>query len=696
MIETIQSCSLVIVDLFNSTAEDLHFLMQALKVDMKQTPPKPSGELEQPVTVILISSLNVWSNTPSEEGVLRDSDWQRRKPAPGSEYEQWRELENMVLTTFNQEESQIKGFVVAGGALYGEGEDTFGRLFKDAWCGIQDHVISAPGENRIPMVHVRDLSRLVRQLAFYSPDVSPMETPYFLAVDQPPAPPERAPPPPPVLEQAAAIEDDPSKDELVAAQEGEGADDEELQQEAREDELEPQQEATEEEVQPEAKEAEEAEDGGEEAQQEKPKSKPSTQALIVQGIVDEMAEHYDVPVVEPSSQAATAEPDADFPSAQDTLALNLVVEPSKVMLDEEFAAASEPPGWWCREGMLANARKIAGEFCVQRELRAVRVVVAGPPASGKSTLCKAISAHFRIPCLGLDPKDLDATTAQLSGNVCRYRGFVLDAGLAGFEEVEKLFCYDAEVERGDDEEEEEAAAPEDPEDGEEGGAERPKVKMERRINMELCPEFVVATQAPEPLCRARFKQQRGAAAVEAFELQHQHYAGLNLSDQPTFSDFFHDVAKIGVFNLPVAGKDEEDMFESARIYIEKAGRPFNYLPSEAEVTAEILARLAKKEQRGASPGSKAAGTTGPADESDDEFFTGEDREALIAAHLEEHARLQEVPLREYLMRCMIPTLTEGLIEMCKVLPDNPADYLATYVESHAADPPAEHLSFDFR
>ncbi|CAK0856825.1 unnamed protein product, partial [Prorocentrum cordatum] len=506
-------------------------------------------------------------------GALTDSDWQKRKPAPGSKYEQWRELENMVLTTFNQEESQIKGFVVAGGALYGEGEDTFGRLFKDAWCGIRDHAIAAPGENRIPMVHVRDLSRLVRQLAFYSPDVSPMETPYFLAVDQPPAPPEKAPSPSPQQAAQAAIEDGVSKDESVA--EGEAAGDEELPQEAAEEELE-QQEATEEE--PEAKEAEEAEDGGAEGLEdggleEKRKSMPSTQAEIVQGIVDEMADHYDVPVVEPS-QALTTEPDADFPSAKDTLALDLVVEPSKIMLDEEFAAASDPPGWWCREGMLANARKIAGEFCVQRQLRAVRVVVAGPPASGKSTLCRAISEHFRIPCLGLDPKDLDATTAQLSGNVCRYRGFVLDAGLVGFEEIEKLFCYDAEVERGEDEEEEDAEPQEDLEDGEEGAMARPKVKTERRINTDLCPEFVVVTQAPEPLCRARFKQQRGGGAIDAFELSHQLYAELNLSERSTFADFFQDVAKIGVFNLPVAGKDEEDMFESARIYIEKVGRPW--------------------------------------------------------------------------------------------------------------------------
>merc|ERR1711920_583235 len=119
--------------------------------------------------------------------------------------------------------------------------------------------------------------------------------------------------------------------------------------------------------------------------------------------------------------------------------------------------------------------------------------------------------------------------------------------------------------------------------------------------------------------------------------------------------------------------------------IEKAGRPFNYLPSEAEVTAEIMARLAKKEQR-AADSAAVERQKANLDEQEEE----EDRQKLIARHLEEHARLKDILLREYLMRYVIPTLTEGLIEMCKVLPDNPIDYLATYVEDHAAGAPVAH------
>lgn len=36
---------------------------------------------------------------------------------------------------------------------------------------------------------------------------------------------------------------------------------------------------------------------------------------------------------------------------------------------------------------------------------------------------------------------------------------------------------------------------------------------------------------------------------------------------------------------------------------------------------------------------------------------------------------QSIPLRNYLMKHVMPTLTSGLIECCQVRPDDPVDYL---------------------
>jgi hypothetical protein len=41
------------------------------------------------------------------------------------------------------------------------------------------------------------------------------------------------------------------------------------------------------------------------------------------------------------------------------------------------------------------------------------------------------------------------------------------------------------------------------------------------------------------------------------------------------------------------------------------------------------------------------------------------------------------PIRQYLMDNVVPHLTEGLIELCKVVPDDPTDHLANFLLERA-------------
>lgn len=43
------------------------------------------------------------------------------------------------------------------------------------------------------------------------------------------------------------------------------------------------------------------------------------------------------------------------------------------------------------------------------------------------------------------------------------------------------------------------------------------------------------------------------------------------------------------------------------------------------------------------------------------------------------AQTRSAPLRAYLMSEVIPTLTEGLIEVTKVRPEDPVDFLAEWI-----------------
>ena len=55
------------------------------------------------------------------------------------------------------------------------------------------------------------------------------------------------------------------------------------------------------------------------------------------------------------------------------------------------------------------------------------------------------------------------------------------------------------------------------------------------------------------------------------------------------------------------------------------------------------------------------------------------RLAELQQQEKELLEVRSLPLRNYLLQNVIPTLTEGLIEVCKVKPDDPIDHLAEWL-----------------
>lgn len=668
----IQSCKLVVIDLFHATLEDLHFLIRCLKVDPETG--RPLGELDNEVILVLISSVMTWSGTEGpgsgENGALTEGDYERRVPAP--KFEQWKAMEDLVMNSFNQQGSNVRAFVLAAGILYGQGEDTFNKCFEDAFLCKQQHKIIAPGTNTIPTVHVTDMARLVKQLTFFA-DITPAEKPYLIAVDQ-------------------------SK---------------------------------------------------------------LTQAEIVQGIVDEVCEPYKVPTVEDLPEEVAEgeevdEADLEVKEIQKMkMLLNLKMAPSSLMMVEDFAPQSAPPGWRAKDGILSTIKETAKEFCKERLLQPMRVLIAGPPGSGKSSLARAIAAHFNIPHLEMPGADPAHALEQLNSNVCRYRGYVLDAYPSTYTECDQLFMHEKEVEPNDEEVQEEG----------DGGP-----KIERVINEDLCPRFVMVLQASKDLCMKRKKgddkgsytgesdeaflertaayedanlkiilpvmpnksvadQAREAAKQAAQEAREAVLASVNeeegeggsavdaeaeaaaaaskayddaimkafgkdaQEESKSLTDFFQDIAGRGVFNMQASdSQSEESMMESARIYMEnttkpdnKKGRPFNYLPLEEEVVAGIMEKRKEEEEKeAAAKAEEAEHAKQETSAKKEEEKREAERARIIAEYERQRSVIQGMPLREYLMQYMVPSLTEGLIEICKVLPEDPVDYLANYLESHAA------------
>lgn len=670
----IQTCKLCVIDLFHATLEDLHFLLRCLKVDPETGRPIGSEPLPNEVMLVLVSSVMTWAGTEGT-GELTEGDYKKRVPAPG--FEKWKEMEDLVMDSFNKEGSMVRAFVLAAGILYGQGEDTWNKCFEDAFLCKQQHKIIAPGTNCIPSVHVTDMARLLKQLAFLA-DVTPAEKPYLIAVDQ------------------AKL----------------------------------------------------------------------TQAQIVQGVVDEMCEPYTVPIVEDVPEAVAEGEEIDEAALEEKevhkrkMTLNLKMAPSSLMMGEEgpgaFGHSSNPPGWVAKDGIVASIKATAKEFCKERLLQPMRVLISGPPGSGKSTLARGIAEHFNIPHLEMPGADETHALEQLNANVCRYRGYVLDAYPCNYQECDKLFMHEKEIVLDEGEVNEE-------------GGEGPKT--ERVPNEELCPEFVFVLQAPTELCLKRKAANAGGKcdtgeSDEAFLKRTTDYEDANLKmpvmtvmpdksladqardaakkaahdareavlaqasqeegeggagdaeaeaaaaaskayddyiakafgkdaqeDTKSLTDFFQDVAGKGVFPMQVTdSQSEASMLESARIFMEnttkpnnKKGRPYNYLIEEEEVVDGIMKKRQEEEEalekaRAEAEEAARQETSGKKEEEKREA----ERARIIAEYERQRAVIQGMPLREYLMQYMVPSLTEGLIEVCKVLPEDPVDYLANYLETHAA------------
>ncbi len=53
--------------------------------------------------------------------------------------------------------------------------------------------------------------------------------------------------------------------------------------------------------------------------------------------------------------------------------------------------------------------------------------------------------------------------------------------------------------------------------------------------------------------------------------------------------------------------------------------------------------------------------------------------AEVKRQEEETLEAASAPLRNYLMKHVMPTLTQGLVEVCKARPEDPIDFLAEYL-----------------
>jgi adenylate kinase len=108
------------------------------------------------------------------------------------------------------------------------------------------------------------------------------------------------------------------------------------------------------------------------------------------------------------------------------------------------------------------------------------------------------------------------------------------------------------------------------------------------------------------------------------------------------------------------------------------GRPHNYGPTAAEL-ADVHRQQQREDDRRHEARRAEQARAEAAERSRRAHRDARERERLAAIQAQESENLNvhALPLRSYLLTNVLPTVTEALIEICKVRPDDPLEYLAS-------------------
>ncbi|XP_009004768.3 adenylate kinase 7 isoform X2 [Callithrix jacchus] len=351
--------------------------------------------------------------------------------------------------------------------------------------------------------------------------------------------------------------------------------------------------------------------------------------------------------------------------------------------------------WAAQTGFVENINSILKEYKQSRGLMPIKICILGPPAVGKSSIAEELSKYYKLHHIQLKdviseaiakleaivaPKDvgegeeegeeeeeqenvedaqelLDGIRESMEQNAgklddqyiirfmkeklksmpCRNQGYILDGFPETYDQAKDLFSQFVCALDASDE-----------------------FLKERVINL---PESIVAG--------THYSQDRFLRALS-------NYRDINLEDETVLNYF--DEIEIHPIHIDVGKLEDAQNRLAIKQLIKEIGEPQNYgLTDEEKAEKEWKAaeeRLAREAAEKAEREHKEAVETAEKIARWEEWnkrleeVKREERELLEA---------QSVPLRNYLMTYVMPTLIQGLNECCNVRPEDPVDYLAEYL-----------------
>ncbi|KAJ3332668.1 Adenylate kinase 7 [Blyttiomyces sp. JEL0837] len=388
-------------------------------------------------------------------------------------------------------------------------------------------------------------------------------------------------------------------------------------------------------------------------------------------------------------------PQADF----DMLLVNLRLEPGHVK-DMNFE-------WKYEAGIIENLSQLIQEYKDARGLLPLKVALHGPPASGKSFLAKKIAEQYEIHLIEVDavvqeaiarlerragghllPEEADDDTdadrelleelkeaakanngrypeeqiinfmrEKLKSMPCRNQGFILDGYPTTLDEASQLL-------KGNEED----------------------AKEEKSVSVDeiICPEFVISLEASDEFIKDRVMNLPESVIAdtknseEALTRRLEEFRNIN-TDENTVLNFFDEI-EIHPLVISVETNNTEAVMSSVTNHL---GKPRNYGPTPEQLEAKRKAQEEAEARESAL--AEEERQKREKDEADRHLKAVAEWNARmdeIRKQEQEVLEAQSVPLRNYLMKYVMPTLTSGLIDVCKVRPEDPVDYLAEFLFKH--------------